>query len=243
MPDQLSRPTSRYRLRVEITPLARKHFGAMFAKLQEQARELVTVVECDPADVIEQYGEQYGDLTMTDVLEQARHRRGLHGRKALDAALVVRIRATVGAAATQPQGRPEARQRERRPSGRRHNSPRARSPGRSTDDDPEPARTCLVCGTSLEGRRRHAKTCKTACRVARHRAAHVQERPAGLTPESLEASFAELNGYAARLPDDFAVTVLADFEAAGYARRLPDGSFGATDWACVQLRDFWPVRT
>jgi hypothetical protein len=37
------------------------------------------------------------------------------------------------------------------------------------DDDPHPERACEVCGASLAGKRRHAKTCSTRCRVARHR--------------------------------------------------------------------------
>jgi len=61
--------------------------------------------------------------------------------------------------------------REQRPQGRRGTSTasRATSPGRESDDDPEPPPACAVCGGSLVGKRRHARTCSTRCRVAHHR--------------------------------------------------------------------------
>lgn len=33
-----------------------------------------------------------------------------------------------------------------------------------------PARSCVACGRSLDGYRRHARTCSTACRMALSRA-------------------------------------------------------------------------
>jgi hypothetical protein len=70
-----------------------------------------------------------------------------------------------------------ARPRERRPvSRRRSQSP----PGRRSsadDDDPEPEpppRSCAVCGGSLKGKRRHAQTCGSRCRVAKHRRAALK---------------------------------------------------------------------
>jgi hypothetical protein len=56
-----------------------------------------------------------------------------------------------------------------------HNRPRERRSGSTRPpragpgDDSELPRACEVCGASLAGKRRHAKTCSTRCRVARHR--------------------------------------------------------------------------
>jgi hypothetical protein len=66
-----------------------------------------------------------------------------------------------------PQPQPRAavpRARERRATGSRARLTRA-----GPDDDPDLERTCEVCGGTLAGKRRHAKTCSTRCRVALHR--------------------------------------------------------------------------
>lgn len=140
-----------------------------------------------------------------------------------------------GSAARPAAARPVSRPRESRPS-RRRNGTRA-SPSGEDGEPPQLARACGYCGRALEHKRSHAVFCCASCRVMACRA-RKRERPAGLTAEALEATLAE-EEYVSRLPAGFAATVLADFEARGYVRRLPDGSFGATERALVQLCDFW----
>lgn len=64
-------------------------------KLQRQARQAAAIQGCDCSDVIEKYGERYGELTAADVIEQGQH--GLRGRRALDAALAARLRSVATA--------------------------------------------------------------------------------------------------------------------------------------------------
>jgi hypothetical protein len=137
-------------------------------------------------------------------------------------------------------GRPRHEGRESRPS-RRRSGTRASPSGDEGEPPPsQRARVCGYCGRGLEGERPNKHHCTDSHRVMASRARkRERKRPIGLTPESLEASFAELNGYAARLPDNFAAVVLTDFEAGGYVQRLPDGSFGPTERARAQLRGFW----
>jgi len=135
--------------------------------------------------------------------------------------------------------RPAPRAREARPSGRR--STRI-STGASGDRDPPPPRTCAYCGRKIDSPRPNKYHCSPSHRVMACRTRkRERERPTGVTPQSLQASFAALNGYAALLPANFPARVLTDLEARGYARRLSDGSFAATDWAREELRDFRPV--
>ena len=61
--------------------------------------------------------------------------------------------------------------RQRPRESRRRSSSRTSVPrGDPSDPEPpDPPRRCKVCGGSLEGRRRHAQTCGSRCRVAKHR--------------------------------------------------------------------------
>jgi hypothetical protein len=62
------------------------------------------------------------------------------------------------------------------PRPREHRGGRAHSTRAGPSDDPDLERACEVCGDSLAGRRRQAKTCGDRCRQALHR-----ERAALLT--------------------------------------------------------------
>jgi hypothetical protein len=88
----------------------------------------------------------------------------------------VDARARSAQASTLPRGASRARHVRRAPSSRRSGSAtRSRSPdGPRREEDPEPplARVCEVCDAPLEGKRRHARTCSTRCRVALHRREH-----------------------------------------------------------------------
>jgi len=63
--------------------------------------------------------------------------------------------------------RTDTPQAEARPRERRAGRPRSTRAG--PGDDSELPRSCEVCGASLAGKRRHATTCSTRWRVARHR--------------------------------------------------------------------------
>jgi hypothetical protein len=85
--------------------------------------------------------------------------------------------------ASLPQRRPTPRHL--RPPPRRRSSRSAAS--RAGPDEPsEPApQTCEVCGDSLEGKYRNAKTCGERCRVAKHRKEHRKSKISQPSPELL----------------------------------------------------------
>jgi hypothetical protein len=96
-------------------------------------------------------------------------------RQAKDLALHLREQARLTASRTQQrppasrtQHRPTAsRTRQRPPKRRAAATPRSTRAG--PDDDPGLERACEVCGGSLAGKRKHARTCGTRCRQVRHR--------------------------------------------------------------------------
>jgi hypothetical protein len=137
---------------------------------------------------------------------------------------------------------------------------RARSPSRNTDDDPELA--AQLAGLIAEhgpqsaswlsctaGRRKAsvlaALHARLFVRVGRGRASRwdvLPQAPAGLTPERLEATFAEvLNGNGDCLPQGFAGEVLHDLERQRLVVRAPDGSYLRTTHASNVLGEFWAV--
>lgn len=76
----------------------------------------------------------------------------------------------------------------------------------------------------------------------RRRAAAARERPVRLTPDALAAHFAAgLKGELERLPADFSIEVLADFERQGLVVQADDGSFLRTASADDRLGEFWAV--
>ena len=122
----------------------------LLQKIGEQARQAAAVQGCDCSDVIEKYGERYGQLTAADVIKQGQ--RGLRGRRALDSALAARVRLVATMPVSNPANRaPHAvAAHPREHSSRRAGRSSRASPARPDDPEPEPphlaSRRVCACG-------------------------------------------------------------------------------------------------
>jgi hypothetical protein len=103
------------------------------------AKAASNVVGCGTHELTERHGKRFGKLTAQDIVEQGR--RGLRGRRALDAALIMRGRSRRTPHGHEPvqRARPASRtpRRSRRVGSRVASS---RGSPRSDDDEPEPSR-------------------------------------------------------------------------------------------------------
>lgn len=109
-------------------------YRPLFHRMAEEAVQVESVIGCDPADAVEKYGARYGKLTMPEMIQQGR--RGLRGRRALDAALVARVRSAVRGSC--PERRRVHHGGHHPRAHRRTSRIRARTPGRGSDDPPHP---------------------------------------------------------------------------------------------------------
>lgn len=81
---------------------------------------------------------------------------------------------------------------------------RAHSTRAGPSDDPDLPRACGVCGRSLEGKRRHARTCGSRCRVAKHRRAALTAAERAALDRRYEAALRIVR----RLPHEERVSLL-----------------------------------